>query len=133
MDGDGLVHDDMIFNTAIFPNNDTIRREFMSPFRKAMKDVIYLDNRPMEKRIHLSFYDDKATNIWKNLAVGTNMAILYDKELKPDYMVNSVLSVFEKSSLLIRVEKIIVVFAAILFAIMLPRQAITEQTAIRKP
>ena len=62
-----------------------------------MKDEIQLDKKPVSERIHLSFYDDKAANIWKNLAVGTNMAILHDKDTSPSYLVNSFLYVFDKS------------------------------------
>lgn len=97
MGGDGLVHDATIFDAALFPNNDQMKKEIMVPFRTAMKDEIQIDRRPLSKRIHLSFYDDKALNIWKNLAVGTNMAILHDKDTAPSYLVNSFLHVFENS------------------------------------
>lgn len=97
MGGDGLVHDAIIFDAALFPNNDQIKKEIAVPFRTALKDEIQIDKRPLSKRIHLSFYDNKAENIWKNLAVGTNMAILYDKDTTPSYLVNSFLTVFDKS------------------------------------
>ena len=97
MDGDGLVHDDMIFSAALFPNNDKIKKEIMIPFRMALKNEIQIDKTPLSSRIHLSFYDDKAVNIWKNLAIGTNMAVLHDKEVRPDYLINSFLHVFDKS------------------------------------
>ncbi len=97
MDGDGLVHDDMIFDAVLYPNNDQMKKEVMVPFRMELKDEIQMDKTPLSKRIHLSFYDDKAVNIWKNLAIGTNMAVLYDKETKPGYLINSFLHVFDKS------------------------------------
>lgn len=97
MGGDGLVHDSTIFSAAIFPNNDKMKKDVMVPFRTSMKDEIQIDKRPLSKRIHLSFYDDKAMNIWKNLAVGTNMAILHDKDSTPSYLINSFLHVFENS------------------------------------
>lgn len=97
MCGDGLVHDSTIFDAALFPNNDQIKREITVPFRTALKDEIQIDKRPLSKRVHLSFYDNKAKNIWKNLAVGTNMAILHDKDTTPSYLVNSFLTVFDKS------------------------------------
>lgn len=98
MGGDGLVHDATIFDAAIFPNNDQIKKKIVIPFRTALKDQIQIDTKPLSKRIHLSFYDDKAQNIWKNLAVGTNMVILHDKDLSPSYLINSFLHVFENST-----------------------------------
>ncbi len=95
--GDGLVHDQTIFEAAYYPNNDQIKKEIITPFRTVMKDEIQMDKRPLSQRIHLSFYDDKAVNIWKNLAVGTNMAILHDKDSSVFYLINSFLSVFENS------------------------------------
>ena len=95
--GDGLVHDQTLFEAAFYPNNDQIKKEIVSPFRTALKDVIHMDKRPLSQRIHLSFYDDKALNIWKNLAVGTNMAILHDKDISPSYLINSFLHVFDSS------------------------------------
>ena len=97
MGGDGLVHDQTIFDAAYYPNNDQIKKEIIMPFRTALKDEIQMDKRPLSHRIHLSFYDDKAVNIWKNLAVGTNMAVLHDKDSSPSYLINSFLSVFENS------------------------------------
>ena len=98
MEGDGLVHDSTIFDSAMFPNNDTIKKEIVVPFRMELKDEIQIDRRPLAERIHLPFYDDKAKNIWKNLAIGTNMVILHDKEVPPGYMINSFLHVFDKSN-----------------------------------
>ena len=95
--GDGLVHDMTIFDAALFPNNDQVKKEITIPFRTALKDEIQIDRRPLDKRIHLSFYDDKAANIWKNLAIGTNMAVLHDSDTSPSYLVNSFLAVFENS------------------------------------
>lgn len=95
--GDGLVHDSTIFDAALFPNNDQIKKDIVVPFRTKLKDEIQIDKRPLSERIHLSFYDNKAENIWKNLAVGTNMAILYDKDTTPSYLINSFLTIFDKS------------------------------------
>ncbi len=97
MEGDGLVHDSTIFYAAMLPNNDRIRKEIVVPFRMELKDEVQIDKRPLSERIHLPFYDDKAKNIWKNLAIGTNMVILHDKEVTPGYMINSFLHVFDKS------------------------------------
>lgn len=97
MGGDGLVHDSTIFYSAMYTNNDEIKKEIVVPFRMKLKDEIQIDKRPMSERIHLSFYDDKAKNIWKNLSVGTNMALLYDKDTSPTYLINSFLNEFENS------------------------------------
>lgn len=97
MGGDGLVHDDTIMTAALFPNNDKIKKEHTVPFIFEMKDKIQLDKRPLSERTHLSFYDEKAKNVWKNLAIGTNMMILYDKDTTSSYIVNSFLDVFDKS------------------------------------
>ena len=96
-DGDGLVHDSTLFSAAILPNSDTLKREITLPLRNALKDAVYIDRKPLEKRPHLKFYDDKAKNIWKNLAVGTNMVILHDKSSYPSHLINSFLHLFEDS------------------------------------
>lgn len=97
VEGDGLVHDSTLFSAAIMPNSDTLKREITLPFRNAMKDAVYIDKRTLEVRPHLKFYDDKAKNIWKNLAVGTNMVILHDKNTEPGYLINSFLHLFNDS------------------------------------
>lgn len=89
--GDGLVHDSTIFDSAFYPNNDKIKKEITVPLRMSLKDEVQIDKRPNSERIHLSFYDEKAQNIWKNLSLGTNMTILYDKETNPSYLINSFL------------------------------------------
>ncbi|MBS4759811.1 MAG: AAA family ATPase [Clostridium sp.] len=95
--GDGLVHDGTLFSAAMMPNSDTLKRDITLPFRNAIKDAIYIDKRPDNKRPHLKFYDEKAKNIWKNLAIGTNMVILHDKNTYPGYLVNSLLHLFKDS------------------------------------
>lgn len=97
-EGDGLVHDNTLFSAAMMPNSDVLKREVTLPFRNAMKDAIYIDKRPLDKRPHLKFYDDKAKNIWKNLAIGTNMAILHDKNSYPGHLISSFLHLFEDSA-----------------------------------
>ena len=97
MGGDGLVHDYTIFEAAMFPNNDKVKKEITIPFRNDLKDEIQLDKKPLSQRTHLSFYDAKALNIWKNLAIGTNMMILHDKDIQPSHLINSFLHVFENS------------------------------------
>lgn len=96
-EGDGLVHDNTLFAAAMIPNSDTVKREITLPFRNALKDAVYIDKRPLEKRPHIKFYDDKAKNIWKNLAVGTNMVILHDKNSTPTHLVSSFLHLFDES------------------------------------
>ena len=95
--GDGLVHDNTLFSAAIMPNNDALQREITKPFRNKLKDALYIDKRTLEQRPHLKFYDDKAKNIWKNLAIGTNMMLLKDKGNNPGYFVNSFLHIFDQS------------------------------------
>ena len=94
-EGDGLVHDSTLFSAAMLPNRDKIKKEITLPFRNALKDAVYVDKRPLEKRPHLKFYDDKAKNIWKNLAIGTNMVVLHDKKNYPTHLINSFLHLFE--------------------------------------
>lgn len=95
--GDGLVHDGTLFSAAMLPNSDALKREITLPFRNTMKDAVYIDKRPLQKRPHLKFYDDKAKNIWKNLEIGTNMVILHDKNSYPGYLINSFLHIFNNS------------------------------------
>ncbi|MCQ2754389.1 MAG: AAA family ATPase, partial [bacterium] len=94
---DKMLFDSILFEEAYTPSNDEIRRSITEPFQMKLKDAILLDDRSVSERTHLSFYDDKALNIWKNLAVNTNMAILHDNETTPDYLVNSILYIFENS------------------------------------
>ncbi len=96
-EGDGLVHDRTLFAAAMMPNSDSMKREITLPFRNTMKDALYIDKRPLNKRPHLKFYDDKAKNIWKNLAIGTNMVILHDKNSYPTHLVSSFLHLFNES------------------------------------
>lgn len=91
MDGDGLVNDYMLFESALYPNNDKIKDEVTIPLRTAIKDEMMVDKKPLSERIHLKFYDDKAKNIWKNLNVGTNMVVLHDKKANPNFLTNSFL------------------------------------------
>lgn len=97
MGGDGLVHDSTFMSAALYPHNDKIKKEITVPLIFKLKDAVQLDKRPLSERIHLSFYDEKAKLVWKNLAVGTNMVILYDKGTTPDYTINSFLQLFDKS------------------------------------
>ena len=96
-EGDGLVHENTLFSAAMMPNSDKLKREVTLPFRNALKDAVYIDKKPLEQRPHIKFYDDKARNIWKNLAIGTNMAILHDKNNYPSHLINSFLHLFNDS------------------------------------
>lgn len=59
------------------------------------------DSRSPEEKIHLSFYDEKARNVLKNLSLGTNMFITYDEKADPIYLVDSIVHVLnnEKSDI----------------------------------
>ncbi len=91
------VSPDSLMRATMFTQNQKFFEETSDPFIMALKDATYLDKTPVEEKTHLSFYDGKAENIWKNLAVGTNSVILYDKGVNPKHLVNSVLTVFDKN------------------------------------
>jgi AAA+ superfamily predicted ATPase len=93
---DELVHEDMILNAALFSTNEKLNNEFSLPFINKLKDATYLDKKT--ERIHIPFYDNKAENIWKNLAIGTNILILNDNNTNPDLLVNSFVSVLDNKS-----------------------------------
>lgn len=90
-EGDHLIHDETIFDAALFSHNTKFLSDVSIPFMDNMKEAVFVDNRPLNERVHLEFYDDKAKNIWKNLSTGTNMSLIHDKDTKSEYMINSIL------------------------------------------
>lgn len=94
---DGFVHDSTILSTVFDANRGNFQKNVITPFRMAIKENILVDKSPVSERIHLSFYDEKAKNIWEKLSYHTNIAILEDKETSSEYLINSILDVFENS------------------------------------
>lgn len=94
---DGLLQDETIFTSALDSYSDKFQKDIVIPFRMAIKESVLIDKRPMEERIHLSFYDEKAKNIWEKLSYRTNMVILNDKETTPSHLINSLLNIFENA------------------------------------
>ncbi|MCQ2739010.1 MAG: AAA family ATPase [bacterium] len=92
-----MLTDAILFDAAFNPQNDEIRKKVTEPFQLALKNAVYLDKRKLDERTHLSFYDEKATNILNNLAINTNMTILHDDETQPDYLINSIIHLFENN------------------------------------
>lgn len=93
---DGFIQDSTILSAVLDTYNDKTQKEIVTPFKMGIKENIILDKRPLEDRTLLSFYNEKAKNIWDKLSYRTNVVILEDKETSPDYLINSVLNVFEK-------------------------------------
>lgn len=93
---DGFIQDSTILSAALNTYNDKIQKNIVTPFKMGIKENIILDKRPLKDRTLLSFYNEKAKNIWDKLSYRTNIVILDDKETSPDYLINSVLDVFEK-------------------------------------
>ena len=51
-----------------------------------------------EEFVPLKFFDDMSRKIWKNLAIGRNMFVLYDKNMKTNYLLDSFENVLQKES-----------------------------------
>jgi len=95
---DGFVHDSTILYAAFCANKDNYQKNVIVPFRMAIKENLILDKTPNSERTHLSFYDEKAKNIWEKLSYHTNITILEDKETSSEYLVNSIIDVFDKDT-----------------------------------
>ena len=93
---DGFIQDATILSAVFDTYNDKLQKDVVTPFKMGIKENIILDKRPLEERTLLSFYNEKAKNIWDKLSYRTNIVILDDKETSPDYLINSVLDVFDK-------------------------------------
>lgn len=94
---DGFIQDATILSAVFDTYNDKLQKEVVTPFKMGIKENIIMDKRPLSERTTLSFFNEKAKNIWDKLSYRTNIMILNDKETSPDYLINSVLEVFEKS------------------------------------
>ena len=94
---DGMLQDETIFTAILDSYNEKVQKDIINPFRMRIKENVLIDNRPLSKRTHLSFYDEKAKYIWEKLSYRTNMVILNDKETSPSYLVNSILNIFENT------------------------------------
>jgi len=81
--------DSTVLNASLYPDNDEYTKKIALPFRRRLQEALMLNDTKTSEKPHIKFYDEKARNIWKNLAVGTNMFILHDKTVNPQYLVNS--------------------------------------------
>lgn len=73
-------------------------REYNENFRFKVNDLLMLEDRKLEDRLHFPNYDQKAENIIKNLNLGTNVYVTYDDtKVNPDHFVPSIIKAFEKS------------------------------------
>ncbi len=81
--------DTHILNASLYSDDDEYTKRVALPFRRKLQETLMLDHTKLEDSPHLKFYDDKARNLWRNLAVGTNMFILHDKNVNPQYLIDS--------------------------------------------
>lgn len=90
--------DDSNFLSAIMRTNQSEVNNNLKKIVFNLGDAVMSDSRKPEEKVHLSFYDDKAKNILKNLSLGKNMFILHDKGDEPIYLVDSLQHVLNNSS-----------------------------------
>lgn len=95
-DKEGFL-DSHILAGALYPDNNKFRQEVSIPLRNRLKEAVMIDKTPQNERSYIPFYDNKAENIWKNLAVGTNMIVLHDPDVNPEYTINSFNTIFRSS------------------------------------
>lgn len=91
--------DDSLFMAALFNMNVEKTDSMTNMFVDKLTSAVMLDRREPEEKIHLNSYDDNAKIILKNLALGTNMFITYDKKSNPTYLVDSVVDILENQKL----------------------------------
>lgn len=63
-----------------------------------LEEAVMVDQAPENEKVRLSYYDDKADRLWKNIDLGNNMFVAYDKdnENAPQYLLNSFLSIINE-------------------------------------
>lgn len=87
-----------IFNAVFCSSLDDVSK-YSDNFSLKVNDLIMLENKDINKRLHFSNYDKRAENVIKNLSLGTNMMITYDHtKVNPNYFVPSIIKAFEKSN-----------------------------------
>lgn len=89
--------DDAILLDAIYEMNPNEETNDFRKFITTMNEVIIKDSRKPEEKISLRLYDKKAQQVLKNLALDTNMLVVYDKNTDPMYLVDTVADTLNES------------------------------------
>lgn len=97
--GKNAVVDDAMFLDSIFDADENLEKNSFRKFMMNFSEAVMTDSRPPEEKIPLSIYSDKAKNILKNLSLGTNMYITYDKNAEPMFLVDSIVNAFNNEDL----------------------------------
>lgn len=83
------VYDFNIVGSALYSEDDKVK-EFLDDFIGKINNLTMINHDKIEERSHIKAYDEKAKNIWKNLALGTNMFVTFDhKKVNPYMFINS--------------------------------------------
>jgi len=83
------LSDSVLFEAIMFSQNDDTYLDLAEPFRTKLQEKFMIDKKPITEKPHIKFFDSKAKDIWKNLSMGNDMFLLYDKDTNPEYLVNS--------------------------------------------
>lgn len=82
-----------------FLYQDRISKAFYKSLEIQINDIYRLEDKKADKRLYFPNYDKQAENIMKNLNMGTNMFVTYDRyKVEPNYFVPSITRALEKST-----------------------------------
>ena len=88
-DNNERIYDTTIINSIMVSENENVKHVFEN-FINKLCELTMTTNTPLSKRVHLKDYDGKAENVWKNLALGTNMFVTYDhKKVNPNVFITA--------------------------------------------
>ena len=88
-DDNERVYDFSIFGAALYSENDSVKK-FVNNFMNKIFDLTMVEHTQLNERAYIKDYDTKANNVWKNLALGTNMFVTFDhKKVNPNMFITS--------------------------------------------
>ena len=91
--GTGAVDDDYLLSRVLWSSNENVNKEISQPYMNLLSaELMRYDS---NKKVPLKFFEDRSRKIWKNLAVGTNMFVLYEKGINKEYMIDTFESVLK--------------------------------------
>ena len=83
------IYDANIVGGIMYSENEKVTNIFNN-FLNKIFSITMLENKHPNTRAHIKDYDEKSENVWKNLALGTNMFVTYDpKKVNPDIFITS--------------------------------------------
>lgn len=92
-----FIDDSVLLASLLASQNNRVRSQTLS-FVNKLQEAVMIDSAPQKEKIHLHFYDEKADNLWKNIDIGRNMFVLFDKENEnaPKYLLRSFSNLINK-------------------------------------